>query len=91
MFSNSGKVYIASSMGQKHVQPQDPSRAGPVPFSFSVEQIEVHTIEAGNAEPVSGGGPFAEWIGMTPNGEFLARREITRAGIRFPAIFVVTP
>ena len=91
MFSNSGKVYIASSVGQKHVHPQDPSRAGPVPFSFSVEQIEVHAIESGSVALVSAGGPFAELIGMTPNGEFLARGQITRAGVRFLAVFVVKP
>jgi hypothetical protein len=70
MFSNGGKVYLASSVGQKHVLPADPSRAGPVRFAFSSEQTEVHTIEAGSVEPVSAGGPFVEWIGMIPNGVF---------------------
>ena len=91
MFSNNGKVYIASSVGHKRVLPEYSSRAGPAPFSFSSEQIELHVIEAGSLELVSAGGPFRDTIGMTPNGEFLIRREITRAGVRFPAVFVVTP
>ncbi|MDA2934365.1 hypothetical protein MYX82_08475 [Acidobacteria bacterium AH-259-D05] len=90
MISSNGKIYVTATTGEKvPLSEGDQLRRG---FALTSGHNELSVIEGGRLQTVSrADGLLGNLIGMTPDGRFLATREVTRGGHRFPAVFVIAP
>lgn len=80
IFASGNKVYVSSRTGKKRIRPETPgilTGDGPGRIDFDPLQTELHVIEKGRLQLVSTGGPKGKRIGMTPDGQLIARVRIS--------------